>query len=156
MRSLARLVREAAGTTLVEFALTAPLVLLLLIATLDFGRALNAYVTVSNASREGLRYAALNTSASADVTAEVAKRVVPLDTSKLTVTAQYSNDGGATWVAWATGGAGAVTARSTVVRVSVSYPWSAVTALTGAFFGGGSGSATFTTEARGYAESTRQ
>ena len=133
-----------------------PVVLLLLLGTLDFGRALNAYVTVSNASREGLRFAARNPAASADVVGAVAARSVPLNTAQLTVTAEYSNDSGATWIPWATGGKEAVKAHTTVVRVSVSYPWSAVTALVGAFFIAGTGSATFSTSSTGRAEATRQ
>lgn len=43
------------GTTLVEFALVAPLLLVLLFGTIEMGRVLNAMVLVSNASREGAR-----------------------------------------------------------------------------------------------------
>lgn len=43
------------GTALVEFALVAPLLLVLLFGTIEMGRVLNAMVLVSNASREGAR-----------------------------------------------------------------------------------------------------
>lgn len=156
MTALRRIRRGERGTSTIEFAMTAPLLLLLLLGILDFGRALNAYVTVSNASREGLRFAARNPAASADVAGAVAARSVPLDTSRLTVTTEYTNNSGATWVAWTTGGGKAVEAHKTVVRVRVSYPWSAVTTLVGAFFIAGTGSATFSTSSTGRAEATRQ
>lgn len=147
---------RSAGQATVEFALAAPIVILLLLGTLDFGRALMAYVTVNSASREGLRYAARNPGATADIAGAVAARSAPLDTSRLTVTAEYSNDSGATWVPWTSGGAGAISGHVTVARLTVSYPWSAVTSAVGAFFIAGSGSAVFTAQATGIAEATRQ
>lgn len=47
--------RRQHGTVLVEFALVAPLLLVLLFGTIEMGRVLNAMVLVSNASREGAR-----------------------------------------------------------------------------------------------------
>jgi Flp pilus assembly protein TadG len=43
----------------VEFALLLPLVLLMLFGIIDFGRALNAQITLTQAAREGARLAAL-------------------------------------------------------------------------------------------------
>ena len=43
------------GQTLVEFALVLPIFILLLVGILDFGRAIYAYNTISNASREAVR-----------------------------------------------------------------------------------------------------
>lgn len=48
---------SARGQTLVEFALVAPILILLLLALFDLGRAVYAYNTVSNAAREGARLA---------------------------------------------------------------------------------------------------
>jgi Flp pilus assembly protein TadG len=45
------------GQTLVEFALILPIFILLLVGIFDFGRAIYAYNTISNASREGMRLA---------------------------------------------------------------------------------------------------
>jgi hypothetical protein len=45
---------------MVEFALVLPLLLLLLFGIIDFGRALNAQITITQAAREGARLAALN------------------------------------------------------------------------------------------------
>jgi len=47
------------GQSLVEFALVVPLVLMILMAVIEFGFMFNAYITISNASREGARLGAL-------------------------------------------------------------------------------------------------
>lgn len=58
MSGLSRLRRGAAdGQTLAEFALIVPVLLLLFMGILDFGRAIYAYNTLSNAAREGARIA---------------------------------------------------------------------------------------------------
>ncbi len=44
------------GQSLVELALTLPLLLIILFGTIDLGRLFFAYVTITNASREGARY----------------------------------------------------------------------------------------------------
>jgi Flp pilus assembly protein TadG len=46
------------GQSLVEFALILPLLLLLLMGIIEFGRIFNAYLVISNLSRDGARYAA--------------------------------------------------------------------------------------------------
>jgi hypothetical protein len=48
------------GVTLVEFALTLPIILALLFGAIDLGLAVYASNTVSNAAREGARVAAVN------------------------------------------------------------------------------------------------
>ena len=50
------------GSVAVEFALLLPLLLLLVFGIIDFGRALNAQITLTQAAREGARLAALGTS----------------------------------------------------------------------------------------------
>lgn len=45
------------GANLVELALLLPLLVLLLVGVADFGRAFNSYIIITNASREGARYA---------------------------------------------------------------------------------------------------
>jgi hypothetical protein len=42
--------------SLVEFALTLPLLLLILLGAVDLGRIYHTYVTITNAAREGARY----------------------------------------------------------------------------------------------------
>jgi Flp pilus assembly protein TadG len=46
------------GANLVEMALILPILLLLLAAIADFGRAFNSYIVIINAAREGARFAA--------------------------------------------------------------------------------------------------
>ena len=48
------------GQSLVEFALLLPVLLVILLGTFDFGRAIYAYNAVSNAAREGGRTAIVN------------------------------------------------------------------------------------------------
>lgn len=129
---------------MVELALVAPTLLLLILATLDFGRAVAAYVTVSSASREGARYAILNpTAPPSDIVAAVQSRSIPLDTAKLNVAALFYD--GATFQPWPASGlpASVPKPKPIAVRVEVSYPWSAATWLVGGFFAGGTGSPTF-------------
>lgn len=125
------------GQSLVEFALVAPLLIILMVGILDVGRAVNAYVTISNAAREGSHYAALHPTASPGaIVSAVRSRVVPLDPSSVTVTARYYD--GSTFQAWPSSGVPALsTAGYVPVQVQVSYPWAAVTMLIGAFFSSG-------------------
>ncbi len=50
--------RSLAGQSLVEFAITLPVLLLILVGVLDLGRLYFAYVAVVNSAREGARYGA--------------------------------------------------------------------------------------------------
>lgn len=46
------------GQALLEFALILPLLILLLMGIIEFGRIFNAYIVLNHLSREGARYAA--------------------------------------------------------------------------------------------------
>jgi Flp pilus assembly protein TadG len=48
--------RREAGVSLLETAITIPLLLILLVGVVDIGRAYHTYITVINASREGARF----------------------------------------------------------------------------------------------------
>jgi Flp pilus assembly protein TadG len=126
------------GATAVEFALVVPVLMLLLVGAFDLSRAVNAYVTVSNASREGARYAVLHPTASPDdIAAAVDSRSVPLDPSVLAVDAEYYD--GSDFESWPDTGIPANTPPANIsIRITVSYPWSSATALIGGFIGGGS------------------
>ncbi|MGC9523155.1 MAG: TadE/TadG family type IV pilus assembly protein [Anaerolineae bacterium] len=50
--------RKQRGQSLVEMALVLPLLLLLVAAVADFGRAFNSYIVITNAAREGARVGA--------------------------------------------------------------------------------------------------
>jgi Flp pilus assembly protein TadG len=54
--------RRDAGAAAVEMALLMPLLLLLVFGIIDFGRMLNAQITVTEAAREGARAASLSPS----------------------------------------------------------------------------------------------
>jgi Flp pilus assembly protein TadG len=58
-RRPARKVRRDRGAVAVEFALLLPVLLFLVFGIIDFGRALNAQITLTQAAREGARMAAL-------------------------------------------------------------------------------------------------
>lgn len=48
------------GAAAVEFAIMLPLLLLIIFGIIDFGRALNTQITITQAAREGARLTALN------------------------------------------------------------------------------------------------
>jgi len=56
----AGLSRDESGQTLVEFAVVLPLVLLLLLGIMDFGKAFNYWITENQVAAEGARRAAVN------------------------------------------------------------------------------------------------
>jgi hypothetical protein len=64
VRPLARPRRHARpsgrGQSLVEFALVIPIIILLIVAFAEIGRAVFAYNTIANAARQGARVAAVN------------------------------------------------------------------------------------------------
>ena len=62
------------GQSLVELALSLPVLLLLLLGTIDFGRMFFDYVQMRNAAREGVGFAVRNIN-DPDLTAEVEARV---------------------------------------------------------------------------------
>ena len=57
------------GAVAVEFALLAPVLVMLLLGIMEFGRAYNAQVTISSAAREGVRVMAIGNSPTAARTA---------------------------------------------------------------------------------------
>ena len=73
------------GQSLVEFVLVIPLLLIILMAIIEFGFMFNSYIVISNASREGARLASLGGS---DVEVEERVELVAssLDISLLSVT----------------------------------------------------------------------
>jgi Flp pilus assembly protein TadG len=72
--------REDRGAVLVEFALVAPLLFLLIFATIDFGWVFGQHLDVRHGAREGARLAAVNYAATEDdqtaaIIAEVCSRM---------------------------------------------------------------------------------
>ena len=60
-----RWLRSERGQTMVETAMVLPILLILIFGMIDFGRAFNAWITVTNAAREGARVAATRQDATA-------------------------------------------------------------------------------------------
>ena len=56
------------GQALVEFALVLPVMMLILLAAIDFGRIMFSYIQITNAAREGAAYAATDPGDTADIT----------------------------------------------------------------------------------------
>lgn len=55
-----KLLKNKKGQTLVEMALILPILILILMGMVEFGRILNSYLIITNASREGARYASVH------------------------------------------------------------------------------------------------
>jgi len=55
-----RSLRDESGVAILEFALILPLLLLIVVAILDFGRALNYWVDTTHLASEGARFAAVD------------------------------------------------------------------------------------------------
>ncbi|MGB6836982.1 MAG: TadE family protein [Dehalococcoidia bacterium] len=62
-----RRARYQRGQSLVEFALLLPLLLIIMLGVLDFGRVYFAYVSVTNAARNGAHYASATTEKAGDL-----------------------------------------------------------------------------------------
>jgi Flp pilus assembly protein TadG len=101
-------IREQRGQTMTEFALILPILVLLLLAVIQFGIAFNNYLTVTDAARAGARKAVVSRRAanpSAAAIAAVRSSATNLDQSKLNVTVN------STW------------AQGSDVTVTASYPY---------------------------------
>jgi Flp pilus assembly protein TadG len=72
------------GSVAVEFALLLPMLLLIVFGIIDFGRALNAHITQTQAAREGARLAAVN---QPNVVSRTQAAAVGLSPVSVTVTA---------------------------------------------------------------------
>jgi Flp pilus assembly pilin Flp len=83
MNGFRRLLQRDHGAAAIEFALVVPLLLMLLLGIVSFGFALNAHVTLTQASREGVRALALKTG---DGITETKAAAVGLDPTKVIVT----------------------------------------------------------------------
>lgn len=80
--------RDRRGQTLVEFALILPIFVLVLVGIFDFGRAVYAYNTISNASREAVRLAIVDQNTTAIVNKAV-QHASSVDVSPSDVTVAF-------------------------------------------------------------------
>ncbi|MBI4320229.1 MAG: pilus assembly protein [Chloroflexi bacterium] len=105
-----------------EFALVLPVVLLLLLGVIDFGRAVSAYVSLAQSAREGARAGIYPTATDADIrssvrTQSIALGVLPDD--RISISPVYPRQSGDS------------------LQVVVSYEFNAYTPLLSALWGGG-------------------
>ncbi len=128
VRDMSRLAtRSAKGQSLVEFALVFPVFILLLIGLFDLGRAVFAFNTVSNASRESVRIAIVNQT-EADIEAEALKQGVGLGLTPAEVTISYGDPSG-------TGDCTAPFGVTCRAAVTVQYTFVAATPVIGQIIG---------------------
>ena len=131
---LPRRVRDRSGgrgQALAEFALAIPLVLLLLVAVFDVGRAVFAYNAITNAAREGARLAIVNQHVPS-VQARTAGQASGIaSTSDVSVAFIESATGNP---CTGTGGNPALAIGCTA-QVTVSASWQAITPLIGNIIG---------------------
>jgi len=107
------------GQAMVEFALVLPVLLLLIIGSMEFGLVINQYMVLAEAAREGARSAALGGSNTA-VTVVVKTAASQIDTTQLTVAISP-----------------AIRIRGDGVTVTVAKPVQAITLLMNPFFPAG-------------------
>lgn len=124
-RSRLPILRER-GQTLVEFALVVPLLIFLLMILFDFGRAIYAYNTISEAARNGARVTIVN-QYTPEVQTYAAQRAVALGLTAGQVTVGPDVPGNASC---------SPTIKITCVyKVTVTYSWSAITPIIGNVLG---------------------
>jgi len=104
------------GSNLIEFALTLPLLLWIMFGVFDLGRAVFAQNVISNAAREGARYAIIYPEDTDGIVQRVEAAAFGLDLNDLAVE---------------------VNSTLTTVTVSVTYSFTAVTPLIGILLGEG-------------------
>ncbi len=88
--------RKEKGQGLVEFALILPILLLVIIGTIEFARIFLIYVNVSNAAREGARYGMVNPTDYIGINQRVTNAVVLSIPSNLSVLIRYDTGPGGT------------------------------------------------------------
>ena len=75
--SLARRFRRSErGQALVEFALVVPLLIIMVMAIIDFGRAWSLHQTITDAAREGARQSVISNNVTQDSAAAIIGRVI--------------------------------------------------------------------------------
>ena len=83
--ALTKILRNQRGQVLVEMALILPIICLLLLGMMEFGRIFHTYLVLTNASREGARAAAVGQT-DHQVVAAVVDTAASLHTEVLTIT----------------------------------------------------------------------
>ncbi|MFQ5858047.1 MAG: TadE/TadG family type IV pilus assembly protein [Anaerolineae bacterium] len=103
------------GSNLVEFGLTVPVLLLILLAIFDMGRAVYAQNVLTHAAREGARYGTVAPDDSQGIEDQAKGLIIGLDVDSVTVLSEQPT--------------------SDIIRVTVTYEFTAVTPVIGQFLG---------------------
>lgn len=106
--------------SMLEFAITLPLLLLLLVGIFDLGRAAFMYSSITNSAREGARYGIINPDDLIAVRAKVRAFSFGIDPTALTVTPSIDTE-------------------ANTITVTVSFVFVPATPLIAPFLGGSSG-----------------
>lgn len=121
------------GQSLVEFALVLPVLLLLFMGILDFGRAVFAYNSLSNAAREGARVAIVDQTVVVGV--PVGATEAANQATGLGLDASDVNDVQVSYLLPDLSGACTSRALGCVAEVTVNYEYNAITPIIGNFIG---------------------
>ncbi len=81
--------KRSQGQTMVEFALILPVLLLVVLGLIEFGRAFFYYTMVSNAAREGTRYGIVQPKDLAGIEDAAKRRLVLIPTDTVTIAVSY-------------------------------------------------------------------
>ncbi|MFC1997437.1 TadE/TadG family type IV pilus assembly protein [Chloroflexota bacterium] len=126
---------KSSGQSLVELALTLPMLLLLVIGVFDLGRGIYYYSAIHNAAREGARYGSVNRCDKEGIKVRAREMAIGLDIEiedeDISLHHVPETD----------------PPQLDFIKVTVRYPFEIVTPLVGAFFGD-SGAITLMSEAR--------
>lgn len=124
------------GQALVEFALTVPLLLIIMLGSLEIGFLINGHIMLANAVREGTRAASLGQTLP-NVNARIINLSGRLNVTGSNITTQKSSDNGTTWVTMTIpsgGGSGTETSTSynsaeagNLIRITVQVPYQQIT-----------------------------
>jgi Flp pilus assembly protein TadG len=88
---MAYLWKRAEGQSLVELVIILPILLIILLGVIDFGRVFYAYVTITNAAREGARYGSMYPLSTGEIKSRVKQETtgtLTLSDSDITVTSE--------------------------------------------------------------------
>lgn len=124
--------KRTRGQSLVEFALVFPVFMVIVVGTVDVGRAVFSYNTLTNGAREGARLAAVNQDI-ARVQSRTASQAITLGLTNASITVNYVVDDG-------TDPADNPACDSPIALdcqavVQASYTWAAITPLIGQLIG---------------------
>jgi Flp pilus assembly protein TadG len=113
--------KKASGQSLAEFAITLPLLFLLVMGIFDFGRGIYYYSTIQNAAHEAARYGAVNHCDDTGIIERATSMAIGLGTGLTVLEPEliYEEDSGAL----------------DYIRVTVIYRFEPVTPLIAQFFG---------------------